>query len=111
MLRDEITDIEKMAKKGERLSSFERDPMRAMSSAGRAVWHERLEMLERTENAERDVLTYKRAFDEFLEFKSGTVSNGQQSVLRAHISFFMKCVGDHQPLESLCILHWESFLE
>ena len=108
-LKDEITDIEKMAKKGERLCVFERDPLRAMSSEGRAVWHERLEILDRTENAERDVLTYKRAFDEFREFKSGTVSNGQQSVLGSHIGFFMRCVGDHQPLESLGIAHWESF--
>ena len=107
--KTEIIDIQKMAAKGERLSVFERDPMRAMSSEGRAVWQERLELLERTSDAELELLTYKRAFDEFREFKSGTVSDGQQSVLHAHISFFMKCVGDHQPLESLCIAHWESF--
>jgi integrase len=66
-------------------------------------------MLERTENTEIELLTYKRAFAEFQEFKAGTVSAGQQSVLSAHIGFFMRCVGDHQPLKSLCIAHWESF--
>ena len=109
MLKEEITDIAKMAKKGERLSNFKRSPMQAMSTEGRAVWQERLVLLERTENAELELLTYKVAFDEFREFKAGTVSDGQQSVLSAHIGFFMRCVGDHQPLKSLCITHWESF--
>jgi|GEM_PF-5974298 len=104
-----IAGIEKMAQKGERLSVFERDPFRGMSSEGRAAWQDRLRMLERTEDAEKDLLTYKRALAEYLEFKSLKVSNGQRSVLDAHLGFFMKCVGDHQPLVSLDARQWEGF--
>jgi integrase len=108
-LRAEITEIEQMAKKDEALSVFERDPLRGMSEGGRVIWQDRLQMLERTEATNGGLLSFKKAYADFLAFKSTTVTKGQIAVLKAHVGFFLKCIGDHQPLENLNKDHWELF--
>ena len=108
-LREEIADIERMAKKGEALSVFERDPLRGISQEGREKWRDRLEMLERVEATGGTQLSFKKAFEDFLSFKSTSVTTGQIAVLKAHVGFFLSCIGDHQPLENLCKEHWELF--